>query len=75
MANANRSHFGSGAQGKGTGGGAMTDISHDQIGENSVLSNRDKKLHGEGRGADSAQVQNDQLRDHVGNTMTDDPAV
>jgi hypothetical protein len=75
MANASRSHFGSGAHGKGSGAGAMTNISHDEIGENAVLSNRDKKLHGDGRGADSAQVQNDQLRDHAANRLGDDPEV
>ena len=60
MSKANKSHFGSGAQSKHAGNGAMTDVDHDKVGENMVLSNRDKKQHGEGRGADSAQVQNDQ---------------
>lgn len=75
MANASKNHFGSGAQGKGAGVGAMTDVPREEIGENMVLSNRDKKQHGEGRGADSAQVQNDQLRDHASNRMGDDPLV
>lgn len=75
MANANRSHFGSGALGKHAGNGAMTDVDHSKVGENMVLSNRDKKQHSEGRGADSAQVQNDQLRDHAGNRAGDDPAI
>lgn len=75
MANASKNHIGHGAQGKGSGNGAMTDVSHDQIGENMVLSNRDKKQHGDGRGLDGAQVQNEQLRDHAGNRFGDDPAV
>jgi hypothetical protein len=42
MANADRKHIGSGAQGKGDGTGAMTELDPDVLPENMVLSNRDK---------------------------------
>ncbi len=58
-----RKHFGVGAQGKGTGTGAMTEISKDKIEENMVLSNRDKAMHPEERGLDSKQVQSEQRQD------------
>ena len=43
MANASRKHMGVGAQGKGSGSGAATEIDKDKIGDNMVLSNRDKR--------------------------------
>jgi hypothetical protein len=35
--------------------------------ENMVLSNRDKSRHSDGRGLDSATVQDEQYHDHVAN--------
>lgn len=52
---------------KGAGTGAMTEVDHDLVGENDVLSNRDKTQHSAERGLDSRSVQTDQLRDHVAN--------
>jgi hypothetical protein len=54
-------------QGKGAGTGAMTDLQDEMIGENEVLSNRDKAQHSRGRGQDSKWVQTDQLADHEAN--------
>jgi hypothetical protein len=67
MAHAGRKHIGRGAKGKGSGAGGMTDIPDHMLGENSVLKNRDKASHTEGRGLDSHNVQNEQLRDHSAN--------
>ena len=72
MANANSKHMGSGAQGKGGGEGAMTDIDKDKLPENMVLSNRDKAQHSRERGLDSKSVQTEQFHDHAANRM-DDP--
>jgi hypothetical protein len=63
MAHASKKHFGAGTQGKGSGTGAMTEISKDKIEENMVLSNRDKALHSDKRGLDSKQVQTEQRQD------------
>ncbi|HYW64307.1 MAG TPA: hypothetical protein VE865_14020 [Bradyrhizobium sp.] len=67
-------HFGPGAQGKGAGTGAMTDLPKDMIGENMILSNRDKAQHTDQRGADSKYVQSEQLQDHAANRLDDDAA-
>jgi hypothetical protein len=56
-----------GAQGKGTGTGANTETAGADIGENAVLSNRDKAQHSKQRGLDSKRVQSDQLRDTPAN--------
>lgn len=72
MANASKKHMGPGAQGKGDGSGAMTDVPKDKIPENMVLSNHDKKLHSAERGLDSKAVQNEQLQDQAGNRLADD---
>lgn len=66
MANASK-HMGSGAQGKGSGTGAMTELPEGVLEENMVLSNRDKKQHSDERGLDSKAVQTEQYRDHAGN--------
>src|SRR4051794_23657851 len=58
MANASKKSIGAGAQGKGTGTGAMTEVPKELLGENQVLSNRDKKQHSDARGQDSKTVQN-----------------
>lgn len=55
MAKASRKRMGVGAQGKGDGSGANTEISKDQVEENAVLSNRDKAQHSQERGLDSRQ--------------------
>lgn len=53
------------ARTKGAGVGAMTDIPDGVIGENDVLSNRDKKVHSEARGQDSKRIQSDQYQNHA----------
>jgi hypothetical protein len=71
MANADRKRMGSGAQGKGDGTGAMTDLDHEILPENMVLSNRDKAQHSPDRGLDGKAIQTEQLHDHEANK---DPA-
>lgn len=66
MAKASGKQHGKGVQGKGDGGGAMTDIP-DDLPENEVLSNRDKAQHTEERGLDSKHVQSEQRQDHSAN--------
>lgn len=66
MAKADRHSMGPGAQGKGDGSGAMTDLPEGILGENEVLSNRDKSRHTDQRGLDSRHVQTEQYHDHVG---------
>lgn len=66
MANASHKHIGAGAQGKGDGTGALSDIEPADIPDNMVLSNRDKAQHGDQRGLDGNAVQTEQLRDHAG---------
>ncbi|MCG5243095.1 hypothetical protein [Azospirillum doebereinerae] len=72
MANASKKHIGPGAHGKGAGVGATTDLPEGAIGENMVLSNRDKSRHSDERGLDSKTVQTDQLRDHAANRPAED---
>jgi len=72
MANPSKKHFGAGGHGKGTGVGANTELPKDKIGENMVLSNRDKSRHPKQRGLDSKQVQTDQLQDHAANRLDED---
>lgn len=67
MANATRKHFGTAHRGKGAGVGALADIPAEGIGENMVLSNRDKAQHSRARGLDGRAIETEQLRDHVGN--------
>ena len=69
MANANSKHIGSGATGKGSRSGAMTDIDKSAIPENMVLSNRDKAQHSRERGLDSKTVQTEQYHDHEANHL------
>lgn len=69
MANASKKHVGPGAQGKGSGSGAMTDIDKDKIAENMVLSNHDKASHSKERGLDSKQIQTEQFHDHAVNRI------
>jgi hypothetical protein len=51
----------------GAGTGAMTDVQNDLIGDNMVLSNRDKSEHSRDRGQDSKLTQTEQLKDHAAN--------
>lgn len=66
MAKADRHNMGPGAQGKGTGTGAMTELPEGILPENSVLSNRDKSRHSDERGLDGRYVQTEQYHDHAG---------
>jgi hypothetical protein len=45
----------------------MTDLQDDLLGENSVLSNRDKAQGSRERGQDSRWIQTEQREDHVAN--------
>ena len=65
MANASKKHMGPGAQGKGDGSGANTELQRDLVGENDILSNRDKSRHSQERGLDGKQVQNEQRQDQL----------
>ncbi|MGU3540520.1 hypothetical protein [Methylobacterium sp. A54F] len=71
MAKADRSSMGAGAQGKGTGTGAMTELPEGVLEENMVLSNRDKSRHTDERGLDGRNVQTEQYHDHAGNRQMD----
>jgi hypothetical protein len=66
MAKADRKHFGPGLKGEGDGTGSMTEVPED-LPDNAVLSNRDKKQHSEERGLDGKNVQNEQRQDHAMN--------
>ncbi|MDW6023573.1 hypothetical protein SAZ10_17625 [Mesorhizobium sp. BAC0120] len=66
MAHADKKHFGKASHGKGSGSGAMTNARKDLLGENMVLSNRDKSQHSRERGLDSKETQTEQYQDHVG---------
>ena len=72
MAKASKNNMGAGAQGKQAGVGAMTDVPADMIGENMVLSNRDKSQHPKERGYDGKRVQSEQLQDHSADRLDDD---
>jgi hypothetical protein len=67
MANASRQHMSHDGQGKGAGTGALTDMPDDKVGENMILSNRDKAQHSEARGLDSKAVQEMQSQDTEAN--------
>ncbi|MFL6839541.1 MAG: hypothetical protein ACJ8FZ_19875 [Bradyrhizobium sp.] len=69
MTNASGKHLGPGtkSQGKGAGSGGLTDVQEQLIGENAVLSNRDKAEHSRDRGQDGKWVQTEQLEDHAAN--------
>lgn len=69
MAHASKTHFGEDSQGKKDGSGAMTHMDLSKIGENDVLSNRDKKAHGDGRGFDGNAAKSDQYQDHSANRI------
>ncbi|KRQ00851.1 hypothetical protein ACNJX9_24745 [Bradyrhizobium sp. DASA03076] len=71
--NGSKTHFRSGMHGKGDGTGAMTDVSKDKIGDNMVLSNRDKKQHSDIRGMDGKSIQTEQYQDHAANRLEQEP--
>ena len=71
MAKASGKHHGPGVKGKGDGTGAMTDMPED-LPENAVLSNRDKKQHTDERGLDSKYVETEQRQDHAANRQSDE---
>ena len=71
MAKAGKPHMGTAQQGQGSGSGAGTIIDKDKIGENMVLSNRDKAQHSPERGLDSKAVESDQYQDHDSNHQKD----
>jgi hypothetical protein len=68
-----KTHFRSGMQGKGDGSGAMTDVPKEKIGDNMVLSNRDKAQHSDIRGMDGKAIQTDQYQDHSANRLDEEP--
>jgi hypothetical protein len=72
MAHADKKHFGKASHGKGSGGGAMTRTRKSLLGENMVLSNRDKSRHSRERGLDSREIQTEQYQDHVGSHSPED---
>lgn len=67
MAHASRKKFGKGARGKGDGGGAMSTTPREMVGENMILSNRDKEQASKERGADSRFIMSEQRQDHAHN--------
>ncbi|MGJ4914797.1 hypothetical protein ACQR10_07625 [Bradyrhizobium sp. HKCCYLRH2060] len=52
---------------KGDGSGAMTDLQEDPVGENMVLSNRDKTESSRECGQDGRCVETEQYQDHNDN--------
>ena len=71
MAHASKKRLGPSLRGKHDGSGAETEFVKEKVGDNMVLSNRDKARHSRERGQDSKQVQTDQLQDHAGNRLAD----
>lgn len=72
MAHASKKHMSPGLQGKGNGTGATTDMPEGAVGDNAVLSNRDKSRHTDARGLDSKAVQTEQHQDHSANRNPDE---
>ena len=73
MAKAGKTSVGAGAQGKGSGSGAGSELDKDVLGENMVLSNRDKsQQHPPGRGLDSKTIENEQYQDQASNRQDGD---
>jgi hypothetical protein len=60
------------ARTKGSGSGAMTDLPEDRLGENDVLSNRDKASRSAARGQDGKRIQSDQFRSHEHDKQIDE---
>jgi hypothetical protein len=74
MAKASKKHIGPGAPGGHSGGGAMSDLAPGEIGENMVMSNRDKSQHSTERGLDSKEIETEQEREHASNRPSSDAA-
>jgi len=72
MPHGGKTHIGSGMHGKGAGNGAFTEVSKDKIGDNMILSNRDKAQHSDIRGMDGKYIQTEQYQDHSANRLADD---
>jgi hypothetical protein len=70
MANANHKKLGEGIHHKGAGTGAMTEVPGNKIGDNEVLSNRDKSRRPDSQGLDGREIQNEQLQDQVHNQQS-----
>ncbi|RWN49960.1 MAG: hypothetical protein EOS03_04355 [Mesorhizobium sp.] len=58
--------------GKSAGAGAMTSLERDKIEENAVLSNRNKKQHGQERGQDGNRIKSDQYQDQAADRLPRD---
>ncbi len=70
MANASKKHVRDGRAGqRDPVRGGMTEIDKDKIGENMVLSNRDKAGHSPERGLDSKAIENEQYQDQNSNKV------
>ncbi|MEY9984128.1 hypothetical protein ABH995_003465 [Bradyrhizobium yuanmingense] len=52
---------------------ALTDVPKEMIGDNMVLSNRDKKQHSDIRGMDGKSIQTEQYQDHAANRLDEKP--
>ena len=72
MAHANHKKLGEGVHQKGSGAGAMTEVPGSKIGENEVLSNRDKSRRPDAQGLDGREIQNEQLQDQVHNQQSEE---
>jgi hypothetical protein len=70
MANANHRKLGEGVHHKRSGAGAMTEVPGNKIGDNEVLSNRDKSRRPDSQGLDGREIQNEQLQDQVHNQQS-----
>jgi hypothetical protein len=55
-----------------SGVGARSEIQKEKIGDNMVLSNRDKSQHSDQRGMDSKYIQSEQYQDHSANRLDED---
>lgn len=71
MPNGGKTRIGSGTHGKRAGNGALTDIPKDKIGDNMILSNRDKAQHSDIRGLDGKFIQTEQYQDHSANRLVE----
>ena len=69
MAKASKKHFGAGAQGPHSGGGAMTDLPDDMLGENMVTLQPRQARHSKERGADGKEIATEQRQDHAANRI------
>jgi hypothetical protein len=74
MSRGGKKQVGAGAHGKGAGSGANTDVQKEKIGDNMVVSNRDKSQHTDQRGMDSKHIQSEQFQDHAANRLDDEAA-